>query len=651
MIRKYRIGNPIPTDAVVEEIIALEGEPPFFDCDSEGKKLSLKLEKKERVYGLGETVRGINKRGWCYISNNSDDPYHLEEKRSLYASQNFLLFDSDKRKLGVFVDTPGIVTFDIGYTDIDEMTISFEDFDADIYIIEGDSLLDIVKQFRQMIGRSYIPPRWAFGFGQSRWSYLTADEVRSVADGYDRAGIPLDMIYLDIDYMEKYKDFTVDEKAFPNFPEFVKEMKERGIRLVPIIDAGVKIEEGYDIYEEGVKNDYFCKKENGENLVAAVWPGKVHFPDFLNEKAREWFGSKYKILLDQGIEGFWNDMNEPAIFYTEDHLNEVFEQIEDYKGKNLDIRLFFAFKELVGSIDNNEADYRRFYHEYKGRRIRHDKVHNIFGYNMTRAAGEAFEKLTDKRVLMFSRSSYAGMHRYGGVWCGDNRSWWSHLLLNIQQMPALSMCGLLYSGADIGGFSADTTEDLVMRWTEFGIFTPLFRNHSAEKTRNQELYRFKNTEDFKNIVELRYALLPYLYSEFMKAALNFEMLFKPLSFEYEDERCAEIEDQLLLGESLMLAPIYRQNATGRNVYLPEDMKLIRFRSYKDYDEEILPAGDHYVRAELNEIPVFVRRGGVLPIATPKKRSTEVDEKDLKFICYEAQPGDYDLYTDDGVTRI
>ena len=254
-----------------------------------------------------------------------------------------------------------------------------------------------------------------------------------MADQYEKAGIPIDMIYMDIDYMERFKDFTVDEKAFPNFPSFVEEMRGRGIHLVPIIDAGVKIEDGYDVYEEGVKGDFFCKKENGENLVAAVWPGKVHFPDFLKDSAREWFGNKYKVLLDQGIDGFWNDMNEPAIFYTEDHLKEVFEKIEDYKGKNLDIWSFFEFKGLVGSIDNNEEDYRRFYHEYNGQKIRHDKVHNIFGYNMTRAAGEAFEKLSpDKRILMFSRSSFIGAHRYGGVWCGDNQSWWSHLLLNIQ---------------------------------------------------------------------------------------------------------------------------------------------------------------------------------------------------------------------------
>ncbi|WP_022767413.1 glycoside hydrolase family 31 protein [Butyrivibrio sp. NC2007] len=653
MIRKYRIGNPIPTDSVVKEIVLSEGTIPYFDRNDEKKELTLLLKKNDRVYGLGETVRGMNKRGWLYTSNNSDDPNHTENKNSLYASHNFFVVFSKEDQFGVYVDTPGKVSFDIGYTKLDKLRVIFEDFDADIYIVEGESVLDIVSQFRGIIGRSYIPPKWAFGFGQSRWSYMTADEIREVADKYQEAGIPLDMIYMDIDYMERYKDFTVDESSFPEFPKFVEEMKARGIRLVPIIDAGVKVEEGYDVYDEGVEKGYFVKKENGENLLAAVWPGLVHFPDFLNDDARAWFGNKYKVLIDQGIDGFWNDMNEPAIFYTQDHLDEVFEQIEEYKGKNLDVKAFFEFRDLVGTISNYPEDYKRFYHEYKGQKIRHDKVHNIFGYNMTRAAGEAFERISpDKRILMFSRSSYIGAHRYGGIWHGDNHSWWSHLLLNIQQMPAVNMCGFLYTGADIGGFGSDTTEDLVLRWTAFGIFTPLFRNHCALGMRHQELYRFENVDTFRNIINLRYALIPYLYSEFMKAALGNKMLFKPLCFEYDDERSAQVEDQLLVGESIMIAPVYTQNATGRYVYLPENMKLIRFRAFDDYDEEALGAGEHYVKADLNEILVFIRKGHVLPLAEPSKgMECNLNNAEMKYICYDSDAASYELYTDDGVSRI
>ncbi len=652
MISKYVFGTPIETDSVVDKVPITEGPFPYFEADAQNAQLTMSMDVSARVYGLGETVRGINKRGYVYISNNSDDPFHLEEKRSLYASQNFFVYRAEDKMFGMYVDTPGRVTFDIGYTEINTFSVIFDDFDACIYVITGEDILDIIRQFKRIIGKSYVPPRWAFGFGQCRWSYMSADEVREVVDRYDELGMPIDSVYLDIDYMERYKDFTVDEERFPDFDAFVQEMKARNIHLIPIIDAGVKIEEGYDVYEEGVEEDFFVKKENGDRLVAAVWPGKVHFPDFLKEDARKWFGDKYNFLLDKGIDGFWNDMNEPAIFYTEDHLKEVFDRIEDYKGKNLDIRSFFAFKDLVGSIDNNPEDYRRFYHEYKGRRIRHDKVHNLFGYNMTRAAGEAFERnVPDKRILMFSRSSYIGAHRYGGIWCGDNRSWWSHILLNIQQMPALSMTGFLYSGADIGGFSADTTEDLLMRWTQFGIFTPLFRNHSAEGTRRQEYFRFTDKESFRNIIGLRYALIPYLYSEFMKAVNNYDCLFRPLCFDYpEDEMAQDTEDQLFVGESIMVAPIYRQNALGRYVYLPESMKLLRFRSASDYDTEIMDKGCHYVKAALNEVLVFVKKGHALPLAKPVQRVDDIDYSNLSYECYECGKEDYELYTDDGISR-
>lgn len=652
-VKKYVFGSPLNTGAVVTEIPKTEGFPEQFSYDKEKETLSFSLKKDDMIFGLGETVRGINKRGWLYISNNADDPHHEEGKNSLYASQNFIIVDDGKKCFGVYVDNPGRVEFDIAYTDKDMLTIRIENNDTDFYVIDGKTPTEIVSTFRKLVGRSYIPPMWAFGFGQSRWGYKTADDVRKVAKSYKEAGVPLDMIYMDIDYMQDFKDFTVNPERFPDFENFVKEMKAEGIRLIPIIDAGVKIEKGYDVYEEGVKNGYFCKKEDGTNLVAAVWPGKVHFPDFLNKEAAEWFGDKYKVLTDIGIEGFWNDMNEPAIFYTEDHLKEVFRDIKEYENKELDIWGFFEFTGLISSIANNPEDYRRFFHEFNGVRVRHDKVHNLYGFYMTRSAGEAFERNNpDKRILMFSRSSFTGMHRYGGVWTGDNMSWWSHLLLNIHQMPSLSMTGFLYSGADTGGFGSHTTEDLIMRWVEFSIFTPLFRNHAALGTREQELYQFKNIDDFKNLVELRYSLVPYIYSEFMKAALKDGMYSRPLSFVYRnDERCREVEDQILIGDSIMVAPVYEQNKTGRNVYLPEKMKLVRFRSYNDYDEEILEAGDHYIKAELNEVLVFVRPGKVLPLAKPARHVEDIDRKNLSYITLDADPSSYDMYEDDGISRI
>lgn len=655
MYIRYQIGNPsIKTESVVQKLEVTDGKMPGWGYNRQQRSMSYCLGEKDLVYGLGETVRGMNKRGWRYISNNADETFHEEEKNSLYSSHNFFVIISAGKSIGIYVDTPGVVEFDIGYTKLNQIILRFEEFDADLYYKEGRSPQEVIREFRELTGRSYIPPRWAFGYGQSRFSYMDEDEIRTLIKSYKKAGFPIDSVYLDIDYMEEYKDFTVNKERFPNFSDFVNEMQEEHIHLVPIIDAGVKKDENYEVCREGVEKGYFCRKENGEYLVGAVWPGKAYFPDFMKPEVREWFGNWYQVLLEQGIDGFWNDMNEPAIFYTEDHLKEVFEKIHEYENQNLDINTFFEFKALLDSIALSTDDFKRFYHEVNGKMIRHDKVHNLYGYNMTRAAGEAFERLVpDRRILMFSRSSFVGMHRYGGVWTGDNRSRWGHILLNLQQLTGLNMCGFLYCGADVGGFRADATEDLLLRWTELGMFTPLFRNHSAKGTRRQEFYRYEHVQDFRNLVALRYALIPYLYSEFMKAALENDMNFIPLAFAYpDDERSVHVEDQILVGESIMIAPIYKQNAIGRFVYLPEKMKLLRFRSADDYDEEILEKGDHFVKADLQEVLVFLRPGHVLPLAEGKLESTDdIDIEKMKYITFEAEQEQYQLYWDDGISVI
>ena len=654
MITKYTYGNPFQTDAVVQKLEVQNGDVPYFTVVKTEEQLQFEytLENEEKVYGLGENVRGINKRGWIYKSCCADEPNHVEDRTSLYASHNFLVLDGGKEQFGVFFDYPGIITFDVGYTHLNELKITLSEPDADVYVMTGESILDIVKQFRQLIGRSYIPPKWAFGYQQSRWGYMNEDDIREVVKGHREKKIPLESIYMDIDYMERFKDFTVNQERFPDFPEFVKEMKAQHIHLVPIIDAGVKVEEGYDVYEEGIEKGYFCKKENGEYFVAGVWPGKVHFPDVLNKEAREWFGNKYQVLLDQGIEGFWNDMNEPSIFFAQDRMDETFDKIAELKDKNLDLDTFQQFTDLVGSLANNTDDFKKFYHNVDGKMMRHDKVHNLFGYNMTRAAGEAFERMSpEKRILMFSRSSYIGMHRYGGIWTGDNKSWWNHLLLNLRMMPSLNMVGILYTGADIGGFGADATEDLVMRWTQLAMFSPLMRNHSAMGTREQEVYRFDHVEEFRKIINIRYGLLAYIYSEYMKSALNSEMYFKPLSFVYtDDEFASQVEDQLLVGDSLMIAPVYNQNAKGRYVYLPEEMAMLRFRGVDDYDTEILPAGHHYVEAGLFEMLVFVRPDKILVLTDGGEYADEVDCDHVKALAFVKTKAEYVWYEDDGMGK-
>lgn len=657
MVKKYVYGRPFETYAVVnaENVSdAAESEMREFFREADMKKAlepyggitwdepengndapamqyRVRMSDDDVVYGLGENVRGINKRGWVYESKCSDDPNHTESKRSLYGAHNFIIIadaDNPAASKGLFIDYPGRVIFDIGYLDKNELVITVCSGNFTAYVVSpamdsadgsDNYLYSIVRQFRHIIGKSYVPPRWAFGYQQCRWSYMSADEVCGVVDSYRKRNIPIDAVYLDIDYMERYKDFTVNKETFPDFADFVKKMREKHIHLVPIIDAGVKIEDGYDTYEEGRKNGYFCKEADGEDFVAGVWPGRVHFPDVLNEDARRWFGHGYKVLLDAGIDGFWNDMNEPAIFYSEKHLKEVFDKIDDYKGKNLDIQSFFEFKGMVEGVANNLGDYERFYHratQPDGEAVvRHDHVHNLYGFNMTRAASESFKELApDKDILMFSRASYIGMHRYGGIWTGDNHAWWSHILLSLKMLPSLNMCGFMYVGSDVGGFNDNTTEELLMRWMGLAVFVPLMRNHAAAGTRYQELYRFTDTDTFKNIVTMRYALIPYLWEAYRKAVEQDTLMYRPLGFEHPEDRVAvATEDQLYVGEDIMICPVYTQNAVGRYVYLPEPMTMVRMKSADEYELEKYEAGHYFVEIPAQEIVFFIRDGHRIPL--------------------------------------
>lgn len=651
MVKKYVYGNPFETEAVVTDISPETDAPAYgtVSVNDDGSfSYTYKLAARDRVYGLGENVRGINKRGFEYISNCTDQPKHHEDTKSLYGAHNFLIVDGETR-FGLFFDYPSTMTFDVAYRTKDNLVITCDRSDLYLYVITGDSDLDIVKQFRKIIGRSYIAPKFAFGFGQSRWGYRTKEDFRKVVNEHRSKHIPLDMVYMDIDYMEDFKDFTLNPDEFADFPDFVKEMREQNIHLVPIIDAGVKIEEGYDVYEEGIEKGYFCKRADGSEFVAAVWPGETHFPDFLSPDARRWFGDKYKILLDMGIDGFWNDMNEPAIFYTPEGLENAKKMIKDFNDTPDDTPAFDVLWSLEG-LANNPEDYKSFYHNVNGEKICHADVHNLFGYNMTRAAGEAFERIKpDERVLMFSRSSYVGMHRYGGIWMGDNLSWWSHLLMNLKMLPSLNMIGILYTGADIGGFGSDTSRDLLLRWLALGVFTPLMRNHSAKGTREQEFYQFEDASDFESVISVRYRLIPYIYSEYMKAALDDEMMFKPLAFAYPDDGIAvQIEDQMMLGNEVMITPVCTQNAQGRFVYLPEDMMFVKFMGDGSIYTEKMEKGSHYISVTLNEVPLFIRENKCIPLATKAESTADIDEDNLTLIGYDG--AEYRLYNDDGIHK-
>lgn len=654
MIKKHTFGKPFNTEATVMEIPAQTGDLPFGRASKKDGGLCWKyaLAKDDKIFGLGETMRGINKRGYVFESVNTDQPNQDESTKSLYGSHNFFIVFG-KKTFGVFIDYPGRVVFDLGFAKCDELCVQIERADVDIYFFtcskKAGALKEIAREFRTLVGKSYIAPKWAFGFCQSRWGYASKDDIEKVWKTYRKLGFPLDSICMDIDYMEDYKDFTVDSKKFPNFKDFVQRLKKDGTRLVPIIDAGVKKEAGYSVYQEMIAGGFDCKKKDGATFEAGVWPGDSVFADFLNPKAREWFGKQYKALLDAGIEGFWNDMNEPALFYTKENLKKTFVQLEQFKSKALDVTGLFDFMRIANSVCNNKDDYKSFYHKVNkddagsfaatkpdkdgNVLVNHYDIHNLYGYNMTRGASQAFKALNPAgQTLLYSRSSYIGAHRYGGVWTGDNHAYWGDILLSLQQIVSLNLCGFLYTGSDIGGFNANTSRDLLLRWTAFALFTPLFRNHSARGTREQEYYQFENPKDFKSMVQLRYALIPYLYSEYLKAAKNDGLYARALAFDFsDDKRACAVNDQILIGNEIMAAPVYVQNAIGRYVYLPETMTMVEWKNGKIAAQKKLSKGDHFIEVPLESVVFFVRKGKKLPLAKAAPCVDKIDWTKLNFV--------------------
>ncbi|KMQ50761.1 alpha-glucosidase [Chitinispirillum alkaliphilum] len=655
---KLSLGNPFPTGAVLYQDFKREDISIPYKSLSVTKgvtKILFSLAEEDVIFGLGQNVRGMNKRGFRYESFCSDEPNHTPDKSSLYGAHDFFTV-LGKKTWGLYIDFPGKITYDLGYkwSDILEITIENENFNC--YYFEG-GIKNIITCFRKLIGRNYVPPKWAFGYQQSRWSYPNADAINNLVQRFGEHDLPCDVVYLDIDYMDNFKDFTISSERFPEFEPLIEALKNRGIKLIPIMDAGVKIEPGYEVYEEGVENGYFCTDESGSPFVGAVWPGKVHFPDFLQEKVRLWFGKKFHSLLKSGIEGFWIDMNEPAIFYSQQGLKHLFDFFKEIEGREIDVYAYFKLKDSIYHLSNSARDYKSIYHQADGKKINHYDVHNIYGHNMTCSAVQGFQTYdANKRFLILTRASHVATVRYSGLWTGDNHAWWEHLKLGIQMIPSLNMIGFLYSGSDTGGFQGHADAELITRWFQFSMFTPLFRNHSALGTLSQEPWAFggKTLQRLKNTLRLRYALVPFLYSEFMKATLSYDMLFSHLAINYGlDPHVLRIEDQLLFGESLMLTPLYEQNSRGRHVYLPEKMVLWKMKSYESVSKEQfepLAAGHHYIDIDIDQIPVFIRPDKMIVLVAPKNRVSELDHSRLLVIACIENSARYTLYNDDGVSN-
>ncbi|MBF0518036.1 MAG: DUF5110 domain-containing protein, partial [Nitrospirae bacterium] len=655
----YRIGQPYKTGAVVlpvDEInftpsAAIEGMT-LTTLDS-GIALTISLSPQDRVYGLGQTVGPLNKRGKKYRLYTTDDPVHTPDKENLYGSHPFVMIGS-KSPYGLSIDYPAEICLDIGFTDHNVIEITIPSYDADIYLFraQGHTLTfkDIVKEFLLLTGAPYVPPKWAFGYQQSRWSYPDARSIAQLAERFRKEDIPCDAIYMDIDYMDNFKVFTVDYNKFPDFAAFTGKLKQDGFRLIPIIDPGVKIQDGYDVYEEGKHKGFFCTTKDGSLFQAAVWPGLTHLPDFVNPDARRWWGSLCKRFLDMGIEGFWLDMNEPSIFYTPEAMAAVFDLVSEMRN-NPEIP-----KRCLQDMLNNLSNHRSYFHSLhhrtpSGARISNDKLHNLYGTLMAEAVADAFmENMPGRRYFLLSRSSSAGLARTAAIWTGDNMSWWEHMLSNIRMLMSLNMTGIFYNGADIGGFGCDVSPELMLRWMQLGVFCPLCRNHSAFGTRRQEPWAFdaQTLNCLRDTIKLRYALIPCSYSEFMRCAADLTPFIRPVMFDFD---CPfDVEDQFMYGDSIMAAPIHQPNATGRYVMLPQSSWLLcQALTHDNWAVSALPPGVHYIECPLNTTAFFIKENSIAILSEPMSYVGQREIETLRAVAFVTQTARFTYYEDDGLT--
>lgn len=591
--------------------INIKNDKDEFDKATTANKHKIEIVKSisgsECFYGLGDKTGFLNKRHYDYEMWNTDEPHpHVDSFKSLYKSIPFFMALKDDCCYGIFFDNTYKTFFDMGKESDDYYYFAADKGNLDYYFMGADSIKEVMSAYTYLTGRMPLPQLWTLGYQQSRWSYDTEEEVRALVKRFRDDNIPLDAVHLDIGYMDNYKDFTWDSKKFPDFKGLTKDLEKDGVKIVTIIDAGVKKEDGYKVYDEGVKNDYFVKTPEGENYVNAVWPGDSCFPDFGNPKVQAWWADNVKVLSDAGVRGIWNDMNEPASFNG---------PIPD---------------DVVFTDKSEKTD--------------HARMHNVYGMLMSKATYEGLKKHDGRRPFVITRACYAGAQKYTTVWTGDNHSIWAHLQMAVPQLCNLSLSGITYAGTDIGGFLADTTPELLTRWVEAACLTPLFRNHSELYSIRQEPWKFG--EEVENIyriyVRLRYKLIPYLYDLFYEEEKNGLPVIRPLVFNYEhDKKAKNLNDEYMVGDSLIVAPVVEQGANERMVYLPEGV------FYDYWTGEKLEGGHSFVRrAPLDMLPLYVRAGSIIPV-WPEQNF--VGEKKIDTLELNVYPGEgsYTHYQDDG----
>ncbi|EHR1326746.1 MAG: glycoside hydrolase family 31 protein [Clostridium perfringens] len=590
-------------------IINEDFQPSFKD--EKGNVYISKVNDCLAYYGLGEKGGDLNKKG-CYTENfNTDDPETDDDSITYYKTIPFYVALKEEATYGIFFDNSFRSYFDMGMEMGDRIFFGAIGGQIQYYFIPGENIKEVVKNYTALTGRMEMPPLWSLGYQQCRFSYFSQEEVRELVKTFEEKDIPLDVVYLDIDYMDGFRVMTFKTPNFDDAAGLISDLKEKGIRTITIIDPGVKVDEEYPVFKRGKEGNHFTKKLDGEMFIGAVWPGDSAFPDFSNKDCREWWKSELKkFISEHGMDGIWNDMNEPCVF-NNDHKTML--------------------ETCLHNSDNGV--------------IEHKEFHNRYGFEMSRCSKEAQEELhPNERGFSMTRATYAGGQRYSSVWTGDNMSLWSQMRMSISMNANLGISGFSFVGNDVSGFGLDSSEELFIRWMEMGPFIPIFRNHSNMYTRRQEPWAFgpRAEKIAKKSIELRYELIPYIYDLYYISHKEGLPIFRPMIMEYEkDMNLLNMREQFMLGENMIVAPVLYEGERSKTVYLPKGSWFNYFTMEK------LQGGKWYkLPCELDEILVFVKEGAIIPTYNKKFRNVKERPKNILLKVFGENAKGFH-YNDDG----
>lgn len=594
--------------ARMRAVFSGEGHNPFGELPAEFPMQVVKvLEGSEAFYGTGDKPGFLNKRGYDFQNWNTSNPAaQTETFKALYKSIPFFTVLKEGTAFGLFFDNTYKSYMDFGKENAEYYYFAAEGGNLDYYFLAGPEMTRVVEGFTYLTGTTPLPQRWSLGYHQSRFGYETKEDVLEVAENFRRYDIPCDVIHFDIDYMDSFRVFTWNEEAFGKQEELMTKLKEQNFRAVTIIDPGVKQKEGYHAYDDGVAKNIYLKNTDGSIYTNRVWSGTTVFPDFGRKDVRDWWGEQHRFLIEGGVAGIWNDMNEPRGF-AGDLPDELPMQDGEY-------------------ISNHKA------------------LHNVYGHMMNKASFDGLKALDNKRPFVITRACYAGSQKYALTWTGDNHSLWMHLQMAVPQLLNLGLSGYAFAGTDVGGFGSDCTPELLCRWTQVGTFSPLFRNHCSKGCVRQEPWAFdeKTREICRKFIRLRYQLLPYLYDLFHQCEKTGLPIMRPLVLHYQDDlETIDRNGEFLMGENLLVAPVLDQGANKKLVYLPKG-KWYGFEDGKAYE-----GGRYYmVDAPLDCCPMFVKEGAIIPTYAVMDHIPDNGYDTLKLLVYPGK-GEYVHYQDNG----